>query len=96
MKTTYTWERITFDRVLSTSPVFISNIIVTPDAQAQADITLYDGESTGDPQIITVKSGTGITKNIHLNPALQTQRGLYIDIGSNVEEALVCYSWEKE
>ncbi len=93
----FTWERITTDRVISPNPAKVGSIIVTPDSDSsKADITLYDGESTGDPQLCTIRTGGGITQTINFKPYLETQRGLYVDIGSNVEEILVQLCWEAE
>jgi hypothetical protein len=96
MKTSYTWERVPFSRVLSPTPVFIGCVILTPDAATVGDVTLYDGESDADPEIMTVRTGGGITKVIRCQPPLETKRGLYVKIGSNVEEVLVQYQWERE
>lgn len=82
---------------MSPNPAKVGSIIVTPDSDtSKADITLHDGESTQDPQIITIRTGSGITKSISFTPYLETQRGLYIDIGTNVEEVLVQLCWEPE
>lgn len=91
------WFYVTGDTIISKSPSHIGTIIVTPDgAQATADITVYDGESADDPQAITIRTGTGQTKVIHFQPYLETQRGVYVDVGDNVEEVLIQLCWEHE
>jgi len=93
----FTWIRITGDQVVSPNPSKIGSVILTPDSDSsKADITLYDGESTGDPQLITIRGGGGITKVVNFQPYLETHRGLYCDIGSNVEEVLIQLCWEAE
>ena len=92
----YAWLRITSSQVVSKVSVLVGSVIVTPDASnTNADVTLYDGESTSDPQIITVRSGSGITDQVIMSPPLLCQRGLYVAVGSNVEECLVQYEPQK-
>lgn len=92
----YKWERVTYSMVLSPTPVFVGCVILTPAALKDGDITLYDGESDQDPQLIQIRTGSGITRVIRFQPCLETQRGLYIKCGVNVDEVLVQYQWMKE
>jgi len=88
---------ISGDRVISVSPVFIDAIIINPDGSDKAgDVTLYDGVSTGDPKIGRFRSGTGMSRAIHFNPCLETIRGLYADIGSDVESFIVQFHTRRE
>jgi len=93
----YTWIRCTYDQVISKTPGCIVAIIITPSsASKRADVTLYDGESTSDPQIIHVMGGTGENKVINFSPPLKTQRGLYLDVGGDCQEVLIQHSWGPE
>lgn len=93
----FTWERITVDRVVSPNPVKVGSVILSPDSDSnKADISFYDGESTSDPKILTIRSAGGVTKTVNFQPYLQAQRGLYADIGSNVGEVLIQLNWEPE
>ena len=85
------WRRLTTSEKLSTTPTFVSNLICTSDGVGAADITLYDGESVNDPQLITIKVWLGMTRQIVFNPPLKTNRGLFYSQGSNVEETLIAY-----
>lgn len=93
----FTWERITVDQVVSPNPTKVGSVILTPkNDEKRADISLYDGESTNDPKIITIRSAAGVTKTVNFQPYLQTQRGLYCDVGGDVGEVLVQLNWEPE
>jgi len=93
----FTWERITVDQVVSPNPARIGSVILTPvNDSKKADITLYDGESTSDPKIITIRTATGVTHTVNFQPYLQTQRGLYCDVGGDVGEVLIQLNWDKE
>lgn len=96
MKKTYRWERLDHSQVVSPTPVFIGCVILTPDNQAQGSITLYDGESDTDPELVTIKSGSGITKVVRFQPCLETQRGLYYKNIVSAEETLIQYQHESE
>ena len=93
----FTWMRTTLSGVVSNTPAKVGSVIVTPGgASDKADITLYDGESTTDPPLLTIRTLTGETKVINFQPFLQTQRGLYVEEGAHVEEVLIQLLWEKE
>lgn len=93
----FTWIRITGDQVISPNPTRIGSVILSPDGDNnKADATFYDGESTSDPRLLTIRTGSGVTKVINFQPYLQTQRGLYVDIGSMVGEVFIQLQWEPE
>ena len=86
----YGWVRLDSSQIVSRTPVLVGCVIVTPDANnTSGDVTLYDGVSTSDPQIITIRSGIGASAQVILSPALVCHRGLYAVKGTNVEECLV-------
>ena len=92
-----TWVRSKLDRVISNTPCHVYSIIMTPDdTQNACNVVLYDGESTGDPRVLGVRTGAGVTRMLHFNPPLQTQRGLYLDAGDNVDDVLIQFAWEHE
>jgi len=87
-----TWVRLSTSQVLSTVACNLGTVIVTPDGESNnGNVILYNGESTSDPAIITVRSGTGRTGQLILNPPLRCDRGLYVVLGSHVDECLVQY-----
>jgi hypothetical protein len=92
----YGWTRVTNDQVVSNSPAWLAAVILTDDGNGNADITLYDGESTDDPAILTVRASQNSTKSLTFTQPLKTERGLYVDVGSNVNEALIQLVWDKE
>lgn len=93
----YDWARVTFDQKICTAPGWIGAIIVVPASQTKKGAaTIYDGESTSDPEILSVMTLAGETKEIIFNPPLKTKRGLYVDVGGDTEEVLIQHSWGKE
>lgn len=93
----YTWVRATVDQVICNAPGWIGNIIVVPsNSSKKGTATIYDGESSSDPEIVTVMTLTGDTKQIIFSPPLKTQRGLYLDVGGDTQEVLIQHSWGPE
>ena len=93
----YTWFRVDGDQVITKSPSLVGCVIVTPNGDSKTtNVTLYDGESASDPEIITIRSGVGVTRVVRFQPCLQTQRGLYFKAGGSLEEALIQVQWESE
>ncbi len=91
----YRYDRITGDRVVSRSPVFVSSIVITSDGGGEADAKLYDGVSTTDPVLLSIYTVDEAMAQLNFNPPLETQRGLFVDIGTNVTEVLIVYSVRK-
>jgi len=93
----FTWERVITDGVVSPNPTRVGSIILTPSSATKyTSVVLYDGESTADPKILTILSGTGVTRVINFQPYLETKRGLYIDVGGDLSEVLIQLQWDKE
>lgn len=92
----YNWDRFTGDNKVSLAPCAVGCVILTADGQGTADITLYDGESTSDPEIIKILTGATNTKVIRFQPPLITNRGLYLDVGAGVDSVLIQYERHKE
>ena len=93
----FTWERIDADRVVSPNPTKVGSVILTPsDDSKKTYVSLYDGESTSDPKILTIRTSPGVTETVNFHPYMQTQRGLYCEIGRYVGEVLIQLNWEKE
>ena len=91
MEKYYRWERLTGSGKVSPNPVNIGTIIVTATPATQGQLTLYDGESSGDPELLHIHTLSGDSKVINFEPPLHTLRGLYVDFTSGVDEVLVCY-----
>ena len=93
----FTWERITVSQVVSPNPTMIGSVIVTPNSDSKKTfVTLYDGESTSDPEIVTIRTSSGVSERVTFQPYLKTKRGLYVTAGGDLGEALIQLLWEAE
>ena len=93
---TYTWVNVATARVVSTSPAHVASIVVTPKETKKGYVILYDGQSTGDPKILTVRCNTGVTQVINFQPPLVTHRGLYVDTLHDIDDLIIQLAWEHE
>jgi len=87
----FRWIRTTVDGCLSNSKTLVAAVIITPHATKYGSVTLYNGESANDPQVILLQSGTTESKVINFDPPLYLDRGLYVDVGGDVDDVLVQY-----
>jgi len=92
----FTHNRVTVTQKICKSPCLLKSILLSPDSSTNvADVTLYNGEGTGDPVLFTFYSGAGTTVLISFDEPLHCDRGLYVVIGSNVTEVLIQWSTAK-
>jgi len=87
----FRWIRTTVDVCLSKSRTHIAAVIITPHNNKYGTITLYNGTSSSDPQAILLQTGTTESRIFNFNPPLTLDRGLYIDVGGDVDDVLVQY-----
>lgn len=92
----YDWVRITNDQKVSLTPCAVGSVVITSDGTGATSVTLYDGESTDDPKLLSVKAANGTTRVVNLNPPLITKRGLYVDLGNNADTCLIQYERYQE
>ena len=91
------WIRITTSQVVSKVPCLLRGVVVTPNGDSNnGNVTLYDGESTSDPKIYIIRSGTGRTSQITFDSPLVCDRGLYVVLGSHVDECLIQYDTKEK
>lgn len=86
------WQNMAVDRLVSRGPCVLHAVYLLTSTDG-GDVTLYEGQdSASGDKIITVEGSADRTKVVHFSPALPCQRGLYVDVGSNVTEVMVHYS----
>ncbi len=93
----FTWERITVSQVVSPNPTMIGSVIVSPNSDSKKTfISMYDGESISDPEIVTIRTSSGVSEKVNFQPYLETKRGLYVTAGGDLGEALIQLLWKEE
>lgn len=85
------WENVSVDSVISTGPCLLSDVVLLV-ATTGGDVTLYDGvDALAGRKIGRFEGSANQSKPIHFEPPLLCQQGLYVDVGANVTECLVCF-----
>jgi len=87
----FRYERLSVSGVVTPNPCMIACIILTSTADGNGDITLYDGSSASDPEIIDLKGWETESQVFCFPHPIQTERGLYVKFGSNVSGVFVQY-----
>lgn len=85
------WEWITAARIISHKPVRLLALTITP-SNTNAELTLYDGENTTAPVIVTLFTAVKVSWPFCFHHKLQTSRGLYIGSFTSITGVLV--HWE--
>ena len=96
MNDSYKWVRASVDQVLSPTPVYLATVIITPHKEKVGQVTMYNGETTNDPQVLFMQTESSGSLVINFNPPLFLNKGLYVDIIQDVDDVLFHFSSEKE
>jgi len=91
----YNYIHTTSDVLVSKTPVFLCSVIITPHSGERGTFRLYDGESTGDPMITEIATGSGVTKVVQFQHDLLTKRGLFVNLFGDIDHALIIYHVDK-
>jgi len=85
------WTWVEAAQVISIRPCRLLGLVVTPSGDT-ASFTIYDGEGSSDPVILTIKLPTKDSTPFNFPGGLQTDRGLYIGTLTAITGVLV--HWE--
>lgn|SRR3990167_4892650 len=86
------WKRITQDERVATGPLVFAGLLLAADGVGTADVTVYDGADAGGRQFATFRTPTSRTESHGLPVGAHFSQGLFVDLGSNVEECVVFYA----
>jgi hypothetical protein len=83
--------RVTADQVVSTKPVLLYGVVILTSVTG-GDATLYNGVDAGAGRhIIRLEGTANVSKPVNFPKGLLCDRGLFVDVGSNVTEVVVIY-----
>lgn len=86
------WEALTADALLSRTPCILWQVVVTADAGGATTVRLYDGANANARRSIRVKALADTSRPVAFTPPLHFAGGLYVDVGTNILEALVSFT----
>lgn len=84
------WRCLTADAIVNKGPTELLYAYLEPSA-ANADATLYDGFGTQGRKITTILSSTKTSRHFAPPDPIICEKGLYLDVGSNVTSVLVMF-----
>ena len=85
------FERVTADNLLFPGPCLLGGLVLLVSVTG-GDVSLYNGNDAQSGALIgTFKGEANISEPIIFPWPLRCERGLYVDVGSNVTELLVFY-----
>jgi len=85
------WRRVTGDGLVVRGPVLLYGIEYVGRATGPL-ATVYEGMDTISGEILCILNATKeVDNNKRFNPPLFLDRGIYIDAGGDLTEALFCY-----
>lgn len=87
----FIWERIRASQRIYGGPVEFGGLIVAADGVGTADATVYDGFDAGGRQFATFRTPVSRTEGHGPPVTAKFDQGLFVAVGSNVEEVVVLY-----
>lgn len=90
------WVNIQLNQVVSRTPCYLYQVIITSDGGGPAEAEFYDGTNDNEDLICDFKTLSGGSSGFHLNGYLETRKGLYVKNIKHVKNVLVIYSTRKE
>jgi len=87
----YDWRRITASQNVHVGPVTVGGLILAADGVGTADVTIYDGRDAGGREFGTFRTPVDRSESHGFPAPAHFEQGIFITIGSNVEECIVLY-----
>lgn len=84
------WTRLTTDDQIGRGATVLYGVYVRVSVTGST-ITLYDGNSTAGRLVMVIEGEADITMGLTFPGGLHLEHGLYVDLGTNVDEALILW-----
>lgn len=89
-------RRITADSLVSPKPCFVFSVSLVADAVGAATAVIRDGHNTGAEAVIDLAALTSSVDDRNYDPPFYFEKGLYVDVGSNVTSLLIRYAPDRK
>ena len=87
----FRWTRVAQDTRLAKEPTIFGGLILAADGVGTADVTVHDGQDAGGRQFATFRTPVSRTESHGPPVPAHFDQGLFVAVGSNVEECIVLY-----
>ena len=89
------WSVIKVDTNITKHAAWLHGVILLSEGNG-GDATIYEGQDTvSGTKVVTIEGTADVSKPLRWNPALECDRGIYVDVGSGVTEVHVHWSPQK-
>jgi len=85
------WKWCTVDQLVSPGPCFLLGIMLTASSAGAATATIRNGHNTGGEIVCVVGASASWTVTFPPQSPIYLDKGLFVDVGSNVTGVLVMY-----
>ena len=85
------WEHCSVDTVMHRGKAAIFSIVLSSDGVAEADAVVYDGASAEAKKYVKIYCADEETYQLRFAPPLVFNNGIYVDVGTNVDQVIVQY-----
>jgi hypothetical protein len=83
---------LTADALVTSHPCWLHAVFLNASA-AGGDVAVYEGQDAGSGrQILHQDGAANATNYVQFTPPVWCQRGLYVDVGSNVSQVTIHYT----
>lgn len=87
----WAWTRLTVSAKVTEGPAILGNMLLSANSSGAADATPYNGVDANGDQFITLKAATSRLQGYPGGANVRMEKGLYVEVGSNVEEVVVIW-----
>ena len=84
-------ERVTVDRQVHYGPALVFAISIASDGGGNATADVYDGHNAGAGQMFDLKALNNYKHFMCFPAPVVFTRGIYVDVGSNVDSVVIQY-----
>lgn len=87
----WSWTRLIHGGVITEGKAILHNAYLRASSGGAATGTIYDGVDTNGRNFHTLRAAANARDGMRGAADVHFEHGIYIDVGSNVEEVLVIY-----
>lgn len=88
------WRWCTTDQLISPTPAYLLSVMLTSSGGGAAHVTIRNGHNASAEPVLKISALANYTSPVSPVYPIYLDKGLYVDLGNNVEGVLVIYYQE--
>lgn len=81
--------RVTGDQRLISRPSYLFSLVISSNGDGDADALIYDGENVKGVARFDLFAVDEAQQQLSFDPPVYMERGIFVDVGSNVESVVI-------